>query len=108
MAALPAKTAVVPSWLLPGLSPELDSAPGFPTLAGTQLQSCPEPWESNAQDPAKALPGHLGEPWMAEQGRVRVSRWLPPTVQFLEAVRPSDTLGFAGTKRLKINDNEVQ
>lgn len=55
---------------------ELERAPGYPTLAWIQLRSCQEPWESIAQDPAKALLRHLGKPWMTEQGGVHISRWL--------------------------------
>lgn len=112
MAALWGGTALVPSWLSPGLSPELDSAPGSPALARTQeFNKCLEPWESNAQDSAKALPGHLGKPWMAEQGGVCVSRWLLWTAQFLEAIcecSPTDTSGLAGTKGSKMDDNRIQ
>lgn len=46
----------------------LHLVPPTPPLARVQLQGCLEPWELNVQDLAKALPGHLGQPWMSEQG----------------------------------------
>ena len=72
MAALLDGAVLVPSYVLPGLSPELDSAPGSP-LGQDPAPKMPGTWDSNAQE---ALPGHLGKPWMTEQGGATVSRWL--------------------------------
>lgn len=59
----PGWKVLAPSWLM-----LCTWSPPTPPLARVQLQGCLEPWELNVQDLAKALPGHLGQPWMSEQG----------------------------------------
>lgn len=61
---------------LPRPLPRAGPCTWFPLLGQDPFQSCLELWEPNAQDPAKALSGHLSKPWMTEQGGVHVSRGL--------------------------------